>query len=60
METWRLYNFVNLELGVWGLGFGTVFTTEGAILEDVEGEINSTPSYSPLCSFNFVKQGFIL
>ena len=45
----------------WNLMIGFPFlTTEGAILEDVEGEINSTPSYSPLCSFNFVKQGFIL
>ena len=35
-------------------------STEGAILEDVEGKINSISSYSPMCSSNFVKQGFRL
>ena len=37
----------------------TALPTEGAIL-DVEGEIDSTPTYSPLCNSDLVKQGFIL
>ena len=34
--------------------------TKGAMLEDVEGKIDSTPTYSPLINSDFDKQGFML